>query len=67
VAAEASPAAISSQSAAVAGPHQHRLQDTFEFDSSEIGSFSYLGNFEEYTGPCLVDYDNFESTENAKE
>jgi len=29
----------------------HHQPDTFEFDSSEVGSFPIYGDFEEYSGP----------------
>ena len=48
--------AAATPSAGVPGLHQLQLQENFEFDSSEVGSFSVLGNFEEYTGPQLDDY-----------
>ena len=30
------------------------MNETFDFDNSEVGSFSTFGNYEEYTGPSLA-------------
>jgi len=33
-------------------------QETFEFDSSEVGSINAFGNYEEYTGPGISEGGN---------
>ena len=46
---------------------QAQQQETFEFDSSEVGAAAMYGNFEEYTGPSLNEFQKREEKKAEEE